>query len=111
MIAPPSLDLAVIGNCAVAALIDSTGAMVWGCWPRFDADPIFCSLVDGDAPDGGFFSIRIRASSTLNVWMPAATLFRRHPARMSASACWNASGAGGLPSAAATSTTACTAIC
>ncbi|MDK9695433.1 MAG: glycoside hydrolase family 15 protein [Siculibacillus sp.] len=57
MIARPSLDLAVIGNCDVAALIDRAGALVWGCWPRFDGDPVFCALVDGDDPDGGHFSI------------------------------------------------------
>ncbi len=35
----------------------------------------------------------------LNVWMPAGTPIRFAPARMSASACLNASGEGGLPSA------------
>ncbi|NLH80546.1 MAG: glycoside hydrolase family 15 protein [Phyllobacteriaceae bacterium] len=65
MIAPPSLDLAVIGNCAVAALVDPSGALVWGCWPRFDADPIFCSLVDGDAPDAGFFLIEFAEGGTI----------------------------------------------
>ena len=77
MIAPPSLDLAVIGNCAVAALIDSTGAMVWGCWPRFDADPIFCSLVDGDAPDGGFFSIEFAEGGTIErAWVRNTAIVR-----------------------------------
>jgi GH15 family glucan-1,4-alpha-glucosidase len=44
----PSLDLGVVGNCAVAALVDRTGAIVWGCWPRLDGDPVFCSLIGGD---------------------------------------------------------------
>lgn len=57
MIPKPSLDLAVIGNGAIAALIDRFGNIVWGCWPRIDGDPIFCALVDGDDPDSGFFSI------------------------------------------------------
>ena len=57
MIAPPSLDLAVVGNCDVAALIDRAGAVVWGCWPRFDGDPIFCALVDGETAKSGYFSI------------------------------------------------------
>jgi len=52
-----TLDLAVIGNSNVAALIDRTGRIVWTSWPRIDGDPVFCSLVDGDDPDGGYFSI------------------------------------------------------
>lgn len=59
MSAAPSLDLGVIGNCAVAALVDRSGSLVWTCWPRLDGDPIFCSLVDGDAARSGFFSIAL----------------------------------------------------
>ena len=44
----PSLDLAVIGNGALAALVDAQGRMVWCCWPRLDGDPIFSALIDGD---------------------------------------------------------------
>ncbi len=54
---PASLDLGVIGNCAIAALIDTASTMVWTCWPRLDGDPVFCSLIDGEKPDSGFFSI------------------------------------------------------
>jgi len=57
MISPPSLNLAVIGNGTISALIDQKGSLVWMCWPRVDGDPIFCSLVDGKAPQDGFFSI------------------------------------------------------
>ena len=59
----PSLDIGVIGNCQVAALVDRAGSIVWGCWPRLDGDPIFCSLIGGDRlassrPGGsGMFSI------------------------------------------------------
>jgi len=53
----PSLDLAVIGNGALAALIDRTGRMVWTCWPKLDGDPIFCALIDGDQEDQGLFAI------------------------------------------------------
>lgn len=58
-----SLDLAAIGNCAVAALIDRRARVVWGCFPRFDGDPVFCSLIDGgDAqsqapPERGVFAL------------------------------------------------------
>ena len=40
-----SLDLALIGNCAISALVDKRGAIVWCCAPRFDGDPIFHSLL------------------------------------------------------------------
>jgi GH15 family glucan-1,4-alpha-glucosidase len=58
-----SLDLAVIGNCSIAALIDRRARIVWGCFPRFDGDPVFCSLIDGgDAqseqpPERGVFAL------------------------------------------------------
>ena len=40
------LDLAVVGNCIVAALIDRQARIVWMGFPRFDRDPIFCRLLD-----------------------------------------------------------------
>lgn len=60
-----SLDLGVIGNCSIAALIDRRARIVWGCFPRFDRDPVFCSLIDNEADDGddapekGFFAIEL----------------------------------------------------
>lgn len=59
-----SLDLAVIGNCNVAALVDRTGTIVWGCWPRLDGDPLFTALVDGETPEKGFFSIEFDEDGT-----------------------------------------------
>ncbi|MCI4678979.1 glycoside hydrolase family 15 protein [Rhodoblastus acidophilus] len=53
----PSLDLAVIGNGNLSALVDRSGAIVWMCWPRVDGDPLFCALIDGEKPEDGFFSI------------------------------------------------------
>ncbi len=64
MMMPPSLDLAVVGNSNIAALIDRRGTIVWTCWPRLDSDPIFCALVDGNAPDTGFFSIGFDEEAT-----------------------------------------------
>ena len=60
-----SLDLGVIGNCSIAALIDRRARIVWGCFPRFDRDPVFCSLIDNrgedgdDEPEKGFFGIEL----------------------------------------------------
>ncbi|MBF9232711.1 glycoside hydrolase family 15 protein [Microvirga alba] len=57
-----SLDLAVIGNCMIAALIDRRAQIVWSCFPRFDADPVFSALLDSpenrnDADQRGVFAI------------------------------------------------------
>ena len=52
-----SLDLALIGNCCISALIDARGRFVWSCFPRFDGDPVFHSLLGGptdNAADGTF---------------------------------------------------------
>jgi len=56
-----SLDLALIGNGTIGALIDAEARVVWCCFPRFDGDPVFCSLLDGEPrPDqAGTFSIEL----------------------------------------------------
>jgi len=57
MSAASDLDLAVIGNCQVAALIDRCGRIVWMCLPKPDADPVFCALLrreGGDSVSGVF---------------------------------------------------------
>jgi hypothetical protein len=40
-----SLELALIGNCAIGALLDQRGAVVWCCMPRFDSTPVFDALL------------------------------------------------------------------
>jgi GH15 family glucan-1,4-alpha-glucosidase len=53
----PTLDLGLIGNCAISALIDREARIVWSCLPRFDSDPVFHALLDsadGIARDGSF---------------------------------------------------------
>ena len=46
------LNLGVIGNCQISALIDSRAEIVWACMPQFDGDPVFCRLLQhGDGPD------------------------------------------------------------
>jgi GH15 family glucan-1,4-alpha-glucosidase len=47
-----ALDLAVIGNCRIAALVNPTGRIVWWCFPRFDSDPVFSRLLAGDEEKG-----------------------------------------------------------
>jgi GH15 family glucan-1,4-alpha-glucosidase len=55
------LNLAVVGNCSFNALIDRRARIVWSCLPRFDGDPVFCSLLSGSngTGDRGFFDIDI----------------------------------------------------
>ena len=61
---PTSLDLALIGNGSIGALIDAQGAVVWCCFPRFDGDPVFCSLLGGDSPrdEIGAFTIELEGT-------------------------------------------------
>jgi GH15 family glucan-1,4-alpha-glucosidase len=54
--AESELDLGVVGNSAVAALIDRRGRLVWWCLPRFDGDPVFCRLLAG-AEETGFIDV------------------------------------------------------
>ena len=61
---PTSLDLALIGNGSIGALIDAQGAVVWCCFPRFDGDPVFCSLLGGNSPrdEIGEFTIELEGT-------------------------------------------------
>ena len=47
-----NLDLAPIGNGRIAALVDTSGRIVWWCFPRFDSDPVFSRLLAGDEEKG-----------------------------------------------------------
>lgn len=53
-----NLSLRIIGNSAFNALVDERGSIVWSCMPRFDADPVFCSLLRKNK-DIGFFDIEL----------------------------------------------------
>lgn len=60
-----SLDLGIIGNCQIAVIVDARGRYVWGCFPRFDSDPAFCSLLrsDDEADQFGFFDVELQGFS------------------------------------------------
>jgi Glycosyl hydrolases family 15/Trehalase-like, N-terminal len=54
------LDLAVIGNCNIGALLDERARIVWCCMPRFDGDPVFCSLLNGHSnEEHGFYDVEL----------------------------------------------------
>lgn len=54
-------DLALIGNCCIAALVNGMGEIVWACLPRFDSDALFCSLLNerSGADDHGYASVEL----------------------------------------------------
>ncbi|EQD52876.1 glycoside hydrolase family 15 domain protein [mine drainage metagenome] len=55
-----NLELGLIGNCSTCALIDEQAEFVWTCLPRFDGDPVFCSLLQPDASvDRGFMNVTV----------------------------------------------------
>lgn len=54
-----TLDLGIIGNGSVSALIDDGGRIVWCCLPTFDADPVFCDLLSPEL-DGGYFDVELQ---------------------------------------------------
>jgi len=56
-----SLELAIIGNANIAALLDGRGEVVWACLPRMDGDPAACSLLRERHGEGdfGFFAVEL----------------------------------------------------
>lgn len=60
----PSLELWPIGNCQVSGLVDETGALVWGCVPRVDGDPVFSALLNGSQRDAGIWRFELEGQSS-----------------------------------------------
>ena len=56
-----NLDLALIGNSSVGALVNADAEIVWACLPRFDSDAVFCSLLrERNAKDAfGFLAVEL----------------------------------------------------
>jgi len=56
-----SLDLGIVGNSNVSALVTAAGEICWTCLPRVDGDPVFCSLLrEGtDQEDHGFLAVEL----------------------------------------------------
>ena len=55
-----TLDLALVGNGTIGALIHNDARISWCCFPRFDGDPVFCSLLRSERSgeqDFGHFSV------------------------------------------------------
>lgn len=62
LVGKADLDLALVGNCSFGALIDKVGTVKWCCLPRFDGDPVFCSLLRR-TNDIGFYEISLEGFS------------------------------------------------
>ncbi|MFC0679881.1 glycoside hydrolase family 15 protein [Lysobacter korlensis] len=72
-----SLNLGVIGNGTVAALIDETGRFVWGCVPAFDGDPTFCALLSPRHHAGGDWAIELQDMvSSEQAYLPNTAVLR-----------------------------------
>ncbi len=75
----PTLDLGMIGNCAISALIDARGRIVWACFPRLDGDPVFHGLLgapDGD-PESGIFEIVLEGlTASSQAYVPNSAILR-----------------------------------
>ena len=59
-----SLDLGLVGNGSVGALVDARGRIVWCCLPSFDGDPAFCALLSPTLGDFGYFDIALDGEAT-----------------------------------------------
>lgn len=53
-----ALDLALIGNGRIAALVNTEARILWWCFPRFDSDPVFSRLLAGEE-EKGFSDVRL----------------------------------------------------
>jgi GH15 family glucan-1,4-alpha-glucosidase len=79
-VADPSLQMAVIGNCAFSALVDQRGRIVWCCLPRFDGDPVFNALLEPSSnadPSPGAFGIEIEDFAEAKQWYEPNTAVLR----------------------------------
>ena len=74
-----NLNLGLIGNCAIGALIDQQARVVWACLPRFDGDPIFNALLRGpehDPADGAFSILMDDLQSTEQYYEPNTAVLK-----------------------------------
>lgn len=74
-----SLDLGLIGNCCVSALVDKTGSIVWCCLPRLDGDAVFHSLLGTSTqhPGHGIFAIELEGlTETSQSYVPNTAILR-----------------------------------
>ena len=72
-----SLDLGLIGNCSIGALIDARATLVWACLPAMDGDPAFCALLQPNRHDGGDMAIALEDySHSIQSYLPNTAILR-----------------------------------
>jgi len=56
-----NLELALIGNCSIGALVNKHAEIIWCCLPRFDGEPVFSALLKTDTAEAaiGTYAIDI----------------------------------------------------
>jgi GH15 family glucan-1,4-alpha-glucosidase len=59
-----NLNLGLIGNCRTSALVDTSAAISWWCYPHFDSDPICCSLLQPAAGSFGQIDVLLEGVTT-----------------------------------------------
>lgn len=74
------LNLALIGNGGIGALVDRGGRVVWCCFPRFDGDPMFHALLGGaddDSAARGYWNVTLDgAARTSQAYVPHTAILR-----------------------------------
>lgn len=60
----PIRDYGLIGDCHGSALVGRDGSIDWCCLGRFDADPVFCRILDHAR--GGFLSVAPTSNFSVN---------------------------------------------
>lgn len=72
---PTIRDYAVVGDCHGAALVSRGGSVDWCCLERFDADPVFCRLLDDEL--GGYLAVTPHGDyQTRREYLPNTNLLR-----------------------------------
>ena len=74
-----TLDLGLIGNCGIGALIDRQARLVWSCLPRFDGDAVFHALLgspSGNPHDGAFTIELIGLKSTEQTYLTNTAILK-----------------------------------
>ncbi|EME69535.1 glycoside hydrolase 15-related protein [Paramagnetospirillum caucaseum] len=71
-----TLDLGVIGNCNIAALVDAQAAIVWGCFPRIDGDAVFHALLNDTASQGKFSVELVDQLHSEQAYLPNSAILR-----------------------------------
>ena len=71
----PIADYALIGDCHGCALVARDGRIDWAALRRFDADPLFCRMLDDR--QGGFWSLQPSTDFTsTRAYLPGTNILR-----------------------------------